>query len=217
MLSLLLFSSPLHFPQLPSSLLLAPSVARQLIAMNLNCCIHSPALAAVKKQQQKPETNGVLIFSRSCQSPPPSLHIPLSLPPPLRHASAVKSAGVQGRLHSFLGQEAPRHLHKIWSLQTERTPCVCVCVCHAPPAHVWVATVGCVCRLSIKKWNKSQMALPSPRPEKYASVFVFYSYNNKSTVAASSGTVTAKTTAAAVAVSSSPPPPLPLLVVVALF
>lgn len=119
---------------LPSSLLLAPSVARQLIAMNLNCCIHSPALAAVKKQQQKPETNGVLIFSRSCQSSPFPPFSP-SLPPPLRHASAVKSAGVQGRLHSFLGQEAPRHLHKIWSLQTERTPCVCACV-PRPPLHM---------------------------------------------------------------------------------
>lgn len=184
--------------------------------MNLNCCIHSPALAAVKKQQQKPETNGVLIFSRICQSSPVPPFTP-SLPPPLRHASAVKSAGVQGRLHSFLGQEAPRHLHKIWSLQTQRTPCVCVSVCATPPCtcvsgNCWL----CLPTVYQKMKQKSNGSAKSSS-RKYASVFVFYSYNNKSTVAASSGTVTAKTTAAvAVAVSSSSPP-FPSFVVVALF
>lgn len=172
--------------------------------MNLNCCIHSPALAAVKKQQQKPETNGVLIFSRSCQL--------LSLLLSLRHCATRQPWRVPVSRDGYTAFWDKRRLGtciKYEACRPNGLPVyVCVCV-PRPPAHVWVATVGCVCRLSIKKWNKSQMALPSPRPEKYASVFVFYSYNNKSTVAASSGTVTAKTTAAAVAVSpplfSSPP------------
>lgn len=121
----------LPLPLLPSSLLLAPSVARRLIAMNLNCCIHSPALAAVKKQQQKPETNGVLIFSRSCQSYP----FPLSLLRSLRHCATRQPWRVPVSRDGYTAFWDKRRLGtciKYEACRPNGLP-VCVCVCATPP------------------------------------------------------------------------------------
>lgn len=155
----MLFLFPFPSPPSASCLFVVGSFCRSSTHCNEFKLLHTFAcIGSCKKAATKARNKWrANFFSQLPVVPPPPLSLLLSL----RHCATRQPWRVPVSRDGYTAFWDKRRLGTCIKYEACRPKGLRVCV-PRPPAHVWVATVGCVCRLSIKKWNKSQMALPSP-------------------------------------------------------
>lgn len=197
----MLFPFPFPSPPSASCLFVVGSFCRSSTHCNEFKLLHTFAcIGSCKKAATKARNKWrANFFSQLPVVPPPSLPLLVSL----RHCATRQPWRVPVSRDGYTAFWDKRRLGTCIKYEACRPNGLPVCVCATPPCtcvsgNCWL----CLPTVYQKMKQKSNGSAKSSS-QKYASVFVFYSYNNKSTVAASSGTVTAKTTAA-VAVSRPP-------------